>query len=252
MTSKVGIVKWSYVAGWRLTSVKPKAAPAASASTSKAPSTPAPAAAATPAVPAAPTHPTTAPANAPATPSPAPSAPPAEGTAFNDPSALTLGSQRDEAIANMEAMGFPRAEIDRAMRAAFYNPDRAVDYLLNVCRAIFEQLAYILLSLDRASPKMYSKNKLNPGMVQVEHLQPVHQLQLPHPLRQAMLPRQPRQVTMAISPSTSSKLPPKPAAPVARVEVLVALAEQLGEQTSQGLVLEWEQRLAQVLKVAPA
>lgn len=38
---------------------------------------------------------------------------------------------RNQAIADMEAMGFERAEIDRAMRAAYYNPDRAVEYLLN-------------------------------------------------------------------------------------------------------------------------
>ncbi|KAL9136595.1 MAG: hypothetical protein Q9175_002187 [Cornicularia normoerica] len=106
---------------------KPKAAPAASSSTSKAPSTPAPATAQTPAAPAAPAPATTnTTSNAPSTPSPAPAAAPsAEGASFNDPSALTLGAQRDEAIANMESMGFARAEIDRAMRAAFFNPDRA-------------------------------------------------------------------------------------------------------------------------------
>ncbi|KAG9807321.1 UV excision repair protein Rad23, partial [Aureobasidium melanogenum] len=42
-----------------------------------------------------------------------------------------LGDERAAAISNMEAMGFPRADIDRAMRAAFFNPDRAVEYLLN-------------------------------------------------------------------------------------------------------------------------
>jgi hypothetical protein len=43
-----------------------------------------------------------------------------------------MGSERDAAIANMESMGFARADIDRAMRAAFFNPDRAVEYLLTV------------------------------------------------------------------------------------------------------------------------
>jgi len=43
-----------------------------------------------------------------------------------------MGQDREAAIANMESMGFPRADIDLAMRAAFFNPDRAVEYLLNV------------------------------------------------------------------------------------------------------------------------
>lgn len=42
-----------------------------------------------------------------------------------------MGAQRTEAIAGMEAMGFARDQIDAAMRAAFFNPDRAVEYLLN-------------------------------------------------------------------------------------------------------------------------
>jgi len=106
---------------------KPKAAPApaATASSSTAPpATPAPATTATPAAPAAPAQaPAAAPA-APATPTPTRTA--------GAPSANTLamGEQRAEAIANIEAMGFDRASIDAAMRAAFFNPERAVEYLL--------------------------------------------------------------------------------------------------------------------------
>jgi len=43
-----------------------------------------------------------------------------------------MGAERAETIANLEAMGFERAQIDAAMRAAFYNPERAVEYLLTV------------------------------------------------------------------------------------------------------------------------
>jgi hypothetical protein len=43
-----------------------------------------------------------------------------------------MGSAAEGAVTQMEAMGFARSDIDRAMRAAFFNPDRAVDYLLNV------------------------------------------------------------------------------------------------------------------------
>jgi UV excision repair protein RAD23 len=41
-----------------------------------------------------------------------------------------VGQRSEQAIAEMEAMGFPRADIDRAMHAAFRNPDRAIEYLL--------------------------------------------------------------------------------------------------------------------------
>ncbi|EAT90986.2 hypothetical protein SNOG_01337 [Parastagonospora nodorum SN15] len=83
----------------------------------------------TPAAPAAPAPLSAVSQNAPATPSPAP-ATQATGRNFDDPSALTMGNEREAAVANMESMGFARADIDAAMRAAFFNPDRAVEYLL--------------------------------------------------------------------------------------------------------------------------
>jgi len=44
---------------------------------------------------------------------------------------MLVGNRSDSAIREMEAMGFERPDIERALRAAYYNPDRAIDYLLN-------------------------------------------------------------------------------------------------------------------------
>ncbi|KAI9888954.1 MAG: hypothetical protein M1814_006132 [Vezdaea aestivalis] len=111
---------------------KPKAPPPAPKPPA-APSTPA--VSSTPAQPPAPAVAAAVPAStttnaAPATPSPT-AAGEATDRTFNDPSSLAMGRQREDAIQNMEAMGFPRPDIERAMRAAFYNADRAVEFLLN-------------------------------------------------------------------------------------------------------------------------
>ncbi|VUC26442.1 unnamed protein product [Clonostachys rosea] len=103
---------------------KPKEKPAAAPSNVHA--TPAQAAASTPAVPPAPSHSSSAATAVPSTPTPQRSTEAPSGA----PSGLAMGPERAEAIANMEAMGFERSQIEAAMRAAFNNPDRAVEYLL--------------------------------------------------------------------------------------------------------------------------
>lgn len=50
---------------------------------------------------------------------------------FND-STLATGAEMQTAIANMVEMGFPESQVRLAMRAAFNNPDRAVEYLMTV------------------------------------------------------------------------------------------------------------------------
>jgi len=113
---------------------KPKAAPAASSS--KAPSTPAPAAASTPAPPAAPQQSSNTATAVPATPSPAGAGAAATvatpATPANDGSGggLTAVAERAQQIAELESMGFERSQIELALRAAFFNSDRAVEYLL--------------------------------------------------------------------------------------------------------------------------
>ncbi|KAG6010421.1 hypothetical protein E4U43_008570 [Claviceps pusilla] len=117
---------------------KEKPAPVAESSTAAPPATPAqpiastPAPPPAPAPPAAPTPPTQfsfSQSAALATPSPHRSG--EAGTGGQTASGLAMGAERAEAVANMEAMGFERSQIDAAMRAAFNNPDRAVEYLLN-------------------------------------------------------------------------------------------------------------------------
>ena len=62
-----------------------------------------------------------------------------------------MGNERAAAIENMESMGFERAEIDRAMRAAFFNPDRAVEYLLSVSFAMMR----LTFSGTKRSPRAF-------------------------------------------------------------------------------------------------
>lgn len=134
MVTKVGLSRSSMRRKNTNTS-QPKAAPAAPAtSSSKEPATPAPAVpASTPAPPAAPAQTSSSNTPAvPATPTPAGTgaAQPASGSLASAGS--TIGAERTEAIANLESMGFARPEIEVAMRAAYFNADRAVEYLLNV------------------------------------------------------------------------------------------------------------------------
>ena len=109
---------------------KPKAAPAPKAA--PPPSTPA-VSSSTPAQPPAPVHnAATASSNPPATPTPASSAPPIDAQAsWNDPSALLVGQRSEAAISEMMQMGFERPQVMAAMRAAFNNPDRAMEYLMD-------------------------------------------------------------------------------------------------------------------------
>ncbi len=202
--------------------MKPRPAPPnnpIASSSSNVPSTPAQQVTQTPAPPAAPGPASGPPMNVPSTPSPAARAVVGNTTDdahFNDPSALALGAAQAAAVANMESMGFPRADIDRAMRAAFFNPDRAVEYLLNVSYPILHQINLCVTNwFKRVFPRTFNRNSLEAVRLGIapRPLLPRRQQQLgTHPPRQNLLP------ILATNRSIYLRLLPKPfAVPAAQV-----------------------------------
>lgn len=121
--------------------VKKDKKPAAAADPAPATTAPTGMTGVTTSVPAQPSaQPTTAPSMPPA-PVPSPGAggdAPATGSGEN---AILRGEALENTIKEMESMGFARDECMRALRAAFYNAERAVDYLLNGIPADVQQEA---------------------------------------------------------------------------------------------------------------
>jgi UV excision repair protein RAD23 len=51
---------------------------------------------------------------------------------ISDSNSFLSGDALQTSIANMVEMGFARDQVVKALRASFNNPDRAVEYLMNV------------------------------------------------------------------------------------------------------------------------
>lgn len=142
-----------------------------------------------------------------------------------------MGSQRAAQIAELENMGFERTQIDAAMRAAFYNSERAVEYLLTV-RNPKSYFTRIILTMYREFLIMSNNNSHNAQQL----LQPAKPLHRQCPLLEET-------TVVMMSNSTSSR----------------QLLRQADEEAPQVLVVPqlqvgWEiswQVLAQVVQKEP-
>jgi len=120
--SSIGLKEGDFVV--LMTTKKKKSAKPAATTTQPQPTQP-------PAATNASTQPSSTPANTSAPPASSNANANSSGAPLSGASALVPPAQVDDAVRNLTGMGFPESEVRAALAAAFNNPDRAVEYLIN-------------------------------------------------------------------------------------------------------------------------
>ena len=96
-------------------------------------------------------------------PPPSAAPPPTATTDYNPNEALIVGNQYETVVQNMMEMGFERAMVEKAMRASFNNPDRAVEYLMTGIPQGLGETAAAPTSSTTANAPAASPSTTTPG-----------------------------------------------------------------------------------------